>query len=163
MTDVTPGLPQLPRYVAQPEKEEADKEVWFPSWSCFCCHDSGFVRDLLVLSVIPDYNPLFDRPPVCQACPTGIDRANPDIHDLRFTRKTCVTLDKIERLNWTTSIKAQQQLIVDTKALASKMAMPGTRDRTDNDNREVQQRKQHVEAISHEEWLAASNQYLGKE
>lgn len=141
-------LPQLSRHSVQPEKETEDPEIWFPDWKCFCCHDSGVVVPILVRRVIPGYNDLFDRPPACQRCSAGESCTNPDIHDLRFNRKICNQLDKIERDGWIQTAKANQQRIIDMKALADSMAMPGIRDRTANDEREIQQRKQEVEAIN---------------
>ena len=37
------------------------------------------------------------------------------------------------------------------------------RARTANDDREVQQRKEEIESISHEQWLAMTNDYLGSD
>jgi len=39
--------------------------------------------------------------------------------------------------------------------------MPEQASALQNDEREVRQRKQEIEAISHEKWLAMSNEYLG--
>lgn len=163
MKPIDDELPTFARHPAQPEKESEDAEIWFPSWKCFCCHDSGLVSPPLVRLVIPDYDNLRDRPPVCQRCPLGDSRINPDIHDLRFTRKICDRLDRFERHDWTETVKTKQKRIVELKQLADKLAMPGSRDRTPNDNREVQQRKQEVEAISHEQWLDMATQSGGEE
>jgi|GEM_PF-2757033 hypothetical protein len=40
------------------------------------------------------------------------------------------------------------------------LLMPGSGERTENDNREVQQRKQEIEQMSHEEWIKMSNRHL---
>jgi len=37
----------------RPECEpDYDRQLWQPSWDCFCCHDTGFVIDKLAGYVI---------------------------------------------------------------------------------------------------------------
>lgn len=160
MKPTSDDLPTFGRYPALPEKEQTeDAEIWFPSWKCFCCHDSGLVSPPLVRLIIPDYDNLRDRSPVCQRCPVGETRINPNIHDLRFTRKICDRLDRFERDDWTETVKTRQNRIVELKELTDKLAMPGSRDRTENDNREVQLRKEEIESITPEQWLVMADQY----
>ena len=35
---------------------EADKGIFFPSWDCFCCSDSGTVTPLNLIRVCPGYH-----------------------------------------------------------------------------------------------------------
>ena len=59
-------FPQLSRETTRPE-EQKEKEIWQPSWKCFCCQDTGIVNPHLVRLVIPDYSYNHDRLPICQA------------------------------------------------------------------------------------------------
>lgn len=77
---------------------------------------------------------------------------------MRLTAAICQELDRISREDWRQST---QQKFVNLKALSQKMSMSGSRDRTENDNREVAQRKAEVEAISPEQWAAIRGAYLG--
>ena len=158
------SLPKLPREPIRPEKEpDVDNDIWLPEWKCFCCHDYGRVSPHLASLVIPDYDHWKDKPPACQRCSKGSDKVGSFEYDQRFNRSICNELDKIERDNWTQTIKSQQKHILDLKKLALSRTMPGAGERTANDEREIRQRKQEIEAISHEKWLAMSNEYLGKE
>lgn len=69
------NFPQLPREPIRPEmeKSEAEKELWQPSWRCFCCQDTGKVQLHLIKLVIPDYDDYRDKSVVCQNphCETG--------------------------------------------------------------------------------------------
>ncbi|MFK0730438.1 MAG: hypothetical protein ACIWVG_04585 [Gloeotrichia echinulata HAB0833] len=156
------NLPELPSQpVRDEDKPGYQKEIWQPTWHCFCCQDSGIVRSHLAKMVIPTFD--FDRDllPICQApgCNAGGRwlRLQGNI-DMRLTATICQELDRISREDWRKSIRRQ----VDIRALAQKLAMSGTKQRTENDNREVQQRKAEIEAITHEEWIAMKNAYLGQ-
>lgn len=58
---MTEELPKFERLPILPKKEEQDKEIWQPSWNCFCCQDTGQIQAHLVRLIIPDYNPNRDR------------------------------------------------------------------------------------------------------
>lgn len=83
----------------------------------------------------------------------GRDFLGSENHDQRFNRSICSELDKIERDNWTQTVRSKQKHILELKKLALNRGMPGSRDRTANSEREVQQRKQEIEATSHEKWM----------
>lgn len=155
-------LPELPpepiRYEDQPGYE---KEIWQPSWKCFCCQDTGQVQAHLVRLVIPKYDAKRDRIPICQApgCSAGanwLHLGNNNI-DMRLTAAICQELDRINRKDWQ---QTTERIFINLKTLSKKLAMPGSRDRTENDNREVQQRKAEIEAISHEQWIAQGQKYF---
>jgi hypothetical protein len=138
-------LPILPRAsVAPPESD--DPEVWQPSWRCFCCHDSGWVRHPNL--VIPDYEYNQDKNIVCQSpkckasenllsSPLIID--NPESFDFRFTPRICQEIDQIVREDFRKSAQsrqasiAQQKLIKSSNSLAQKMNLR-SRDRTNEEN-----------------------------
>ncbi|MDM3846071.1 MAG: hypothetical protein PT116_13740 [Aphanizomenon gracile PMC638.10] len=75
---------------------------------------------------------------------------------MRFSSLVCQKLDLIERQNWHNTVQRQ----VDICTLTKTMAMPGVPDRTENDNREAEQRKKEAENF---DWAAASTAYLGSE
>lgn len=156
------NLPQLPPEPMRPEEENPEgKEIFHPTWQCFCCQDTGKVQPHLVRYVIPAYNYDRDRLPVCQA-PDCLASAN-YLHlqgciDMRLTAEICQELDRISREDWR---QTQKRQFINIKALAKKVAMPGSGERTDNDNREVQLQKAEIEAITHEQWMAMSNAYSG--
>ncbi|WP_051470206.1 hypothetical protein [Fischerella sp. PCC 9605] len=97
-------LPQLPPEPIRREDEPGyEKEIWQPSWNCFCCQDTGKVQPNLVRLVIPEYDYDRDRIPVCQA--PGCSAGTSYLHlegciDMRLRAAICQELDRIERENW---------------------------------------------------------------
>lgn len=152
-----------------PEKEaEVETEIWQPNWNCFCCHDSGIIAPHLASMIIDGYNFDKDKLPRCVApgCRSGSQYDSDALRqsvDYQVDALTCQQLASIERDDWIQITKTKQKRIVELKQLTDKLAMPGSRDRTPNDDREVQQRKQNIVAISHEEWLEIANQHSGGE
>ena len=140
------SLPKLPRQPIRPDKESSvDAEIWYPDWRCFCCHDTGIVRPRLVELVIPDFNYDKDLHPACYRCDAGSVYTNCEAYDQRFNRGICGELDRIERENWTATVKERQQRILETKLLAQAMSMR-SRDRMSAEEVKVQQR--HEEACN---------------
>ncbi len=76
---------------------------------------------------------------------------------MRLTAAICQELDQINREDWR---QTQVQKLIDFKALSQKLAMPGSRERTENENREIQQQKAEIEAITHEKWIAQGQKYF---
>ncbi|MBD2199980.1 MULTISPECIES: hypothetical protein [Calothrix] len=160
MIDDLPQLEPLPVIEPQPEEE---REVFYPRWHCFCCQDSGLVRSMLVKLVMPNYDDNRDKWVACQNLSynkfnqrwSGVPLHN---FDTRFLPTICQKLDLKNREDWRKTVQHQ----VDIRALSLKLAMSGTKERTENDQREVQQRKTEVEAISHEHWMAMNDAYLGE-
>jgi hypothetical protein len=105
------SLPKLNRQPIRPEMETdaEDKEVWKPTWRCFCCQDTGTVRPLLASLVIPDYDFSRDLSVVCQnpRCIAGTDYRSNDNYDQRFTAGICSELDKINREDWRRKVESQ--------------------------------------------------------
>ncbi len=162
------NFPELPRLPMPFEVEEQEKEIWQPSWKCFCCKDTGTVHPHLAEKIIPDYNPDRDRIPICQLSPACV-RKSPcnsqlakENFDMRFTQAICQQLDMFERTAWrlTTERKA-----INIQALADKMTMPkveyadGRKERNANDEREIQQHKAEIEAIPPSDWLKMADEY----
>ena len=103
------GLPRFDRELMRPEEIEAretGKQIWFPTWKCFCCHDTGFVNSRLVKLVIPNYNHDEDKLPICQnlSCDQHQQYSSSTIIssslDWRFGDEICQKLDAIEREEW---------------------------------------------------------------
>ena len=159
-------MKKLPRNPMHPEKEsDAEVEIWQPTWKCFCCHDSGIVVSHLAATVIEGFNSNRDKLPRCQnpGCKSGSHWDSDNIThcvDYRLTSGICLQLDAAEREAWRETLLMQRQhlkarlneLKEQEQKLAQKMKMPGVRDRTEDDNREV--------AIRHEEILNADPQFL---
>lgn len=105
-------FPKLERLLLRPELEEQDREVWRPTWHCFCCEDTGYVRDVLIKLVIPDYNSDKDRNVACRNCDRVFLYAQAiiDSLDWRFTPDICARLDSIYRDNWMQTVEKQSQL-----------------------------------------------------
>lgn len=105
-------FPKLERLLKRPELEKQPKEVWRPTWHCFCCEDTGYVRDVLIKLVIPDYNSDKDRNVACRNCDRVLIYAQAIIESLdwRFTPDICARLDRIYRDNWMQTIEKQSQL-----------------------------------------------------
>ncbi len=158
MIDDLPQLEPLPVIEPQPEEET---EVFYPRWHCFCCQDSGLVRTGLLRQVMPNYDDNRDKWVACQNL--GCNKFNQrwsgvplENFDTRFLPAICQKLDLKSREDWRNTVQHQ----VDIGALAMKLAMPGTKERTENDHREVQQRLVEVEAMSHEQRMVMKDAYL---
>ena len=144
-------LPRLPRAIMRREDEPGyEKEFWQPPWNCFCCHDLGLVQSHLAAMVILGFNSNHDKLPRCQnrGCSAGErydSSALSGCIDYRFSPEICQKLDTAERQAWQETVlmhcqQFQAQLNEFTEQqhkLAQKMKMPGARDRTVNENREV--------------------------
>ena len=86
--------------------------IFPPTWHCFCCEDTGYVRDVLIKLVIPDYDTDKDRNVACQNCQrvSIYAQAIIDSLDWRFTPDLCSELDRLEREDWARTVEKQSQL-----------------------------------------------------
>ncbi|MBH8564447.1 hypothetical protein I8748_20055 [Nostoc sp. CENA67] len=165
-------IEDFPQFEALPVRPEeiGDKEIWQPSWKCFCCQDTGKVQNHLVKLVIPDYDYDRDRLPICQLCGEGdklYHLTEFGVIDTRFETLLCKKLDTLARKEWSKATQEQfaiakkkVQLATDETAKSHSLRRS---DRTHNDNREVQQRKAEIEAISSHKWEQMREEYLGVE
>lgn len=160
---------ELPKFERQPLRTEkelgADSEIFFPSWHCFCCEDSGRISPTLAKLVIPSYDDWHDKPVACQRCDAIDCRAgeHSDQYDQRFTREICDQLAEYERKNWMQTVKAQQRRLNINRlseSLGKSLEMPGTRGGTD-EQREA--RKAAIGATEHKDLVRKANEYLGVE
>ncbi|MBD2245163.1 hypothetical protein [Nostoc sp. FACHB-888] len=161
-------MSELPIFERSPilPNEVEDKEIWRPGWNCFCCQDTGQIQAHLVRRIIPDYDHNRDRIPVCQGC-NKFDRHNLmeyGVLDTRFDLFLCKKLDAISRSEWKKVTekkfeKYKKQLDIATSQISKSHSLASS-DRTLNDDREVQQRKAEIEAISPEQWKAMNESYL---
>ncbi len=105
------SLPKLNRQPIRPEMETdaEDKEIWKPTWRCFCCQDTGIVRPLLASLVIPEYDFARDLSVVCQnpRCSAGSDYRSNENYDQRFTAGICSELDRLNREDWRRTVESQ--------------------------------------------------------
>lgn len=158
-------LPKFERSPVDPRKEEEDKEIWQPSWKCFCCHDTGKIYPTLVRLVIADYDYDKDKIPICQNCNAGSNWMHlQSMIDTRIDFKICRHLDKFERENWKRTTQQQFEIVkkrIDlvTNEIAQAHSLTSA-NRTSNDEREVQLRLAEIENISSEQWEAMNKEYL---
>ena len=168
-------LPQLPRVLMRKEDEPGyEKELWQPTWNCFCCHDFGVVQSHLAAMVIIGFNSKCDQLPRCQnyGCSAG-ERYDTNTLagciDYRFSPEICQKLDAAEREAWLKTLLTQRQhlkalfneLKEQQQKLAQKMKMPGTSERTEDDNREVARRHEEILNTDPLQLAAAAQEYLG--
>ncbi|MCP6761954.1 MAG: hypothetical protein NHB32_25110 [Fischerella sp. CENA71] len=159
-------LPIIEPLPIRPEELKKDKEIWQPKWQCFCCQDTGKVRSHLVRLVMPNYNSERDRFPICQNCNLGHDWIHLEgNYDNRLTPDICRKLDSYAREDWHKTVQLQfevrrKQIELVTKEISQSHSLRKS-DRTDNDNREVQQQKAEIEATSPQSWTAMRKAYLG--
>jgi len=162
---MTDNLPQFERLPINPKNEAEDKEIWQPSWKCFCCHDTGRIYPTLVRLVIANYDYDKDKIPICQNCNAGSNWMHLQLMiDTRIDFKICRHLDKFERENWKRTTQQQFEIIkkrvsLVTNEIAQAHSLTSA-NRTPNDDREVVQRKAEIEAISPEQWKEMKNDYL---
>lgn len=144
MIDPLPQLP--PSRFNRATNGDGDKEIWKPSWNCFCCQDTGIIQTNLIRLVIPKYDYNRDRIPVCQRlkCYEGSKWMHlKDNLDMRLTAAICDELDRISREDWNNTVS---QKFFNIQELAKKKSMPNQiYRRTENDEREVQLRKQQAQ------------------
>lgn len=105
-------FPKLERLLLRPELEEQPKEVWRPTWHCFCCQDTGYVGNSLIRLVIPDYDANKDRSVACRNCDkvTVYAELVQNSLDWRFTPSLCAELDRIYRDDWARTVEQQSEL-----------------------------------------------------
>lgn len=164
------NLPELPREPIRDEDQSGyEKQIWSPSWRCFCCQDTGRVHPHLVKLVIPDYDFITDRIPICQKskCNFGVKwlHLGGENIDMRLNADICHELDKFSREDWKRTTQQQfekyrKRIENSFNQIAVKHSLTSYK-RTSNDNREVQQRKAEVEAISSKQWAEMKAAYLG--
>ncbi|MEH2252308.1 hypothetical protein [Nostoc sp.] len=158
-------LPKFERSPVNPRNEEEDKEIWQPSWKCFCCHDTGRIYPTLVRLVITDYDYDKDKIPICQNCNAGSNWMHLQLMiDTRIDFKICRHLDKFERENWKRTTQQQFEIVkkqvgLVTNKIAQAHSLTSA-NRTQNDDCEVQQRKAEIEAITPEQWEGMNKSYL---
>lgn len=119
------NVEKLPRSPMRREDEPGyEKEIWQPSWQCFCCHDTGIINAHLATLVIDGYDSSRDKFPRCvnPGCRAGShwdSEAQTKCVDYRINAATCQQLDLLERNAWRKTVQAQSQRIQETtKALA---------------------------------------------
>jgi len=168
-------MKKLPRTPMRPEKEsDAEIEIWQPTWKCFCCHDSGIVVSHLAAMIIEGFDFKRDKLPRCQnpGCNSGCHWDSDNIThcvDYRLTPGICQELDATEREAWRETLLMQHrnlkarlnQLKEQEQKLTQKMKMPGTCDRTANDNREAAIRHEEIKNADPNKLVSAAHKFLG--
>jgi len=96
-------FPSIEPLAVRPEQLEP-KQIWQPSWQCFCCQDTGKIQPYLVHRVMPAFNWQRDRIPLCQNCRLYRDWLHLEgTVDTRFEPNICKRLDEIAREDWRTT------------------------------------------------------------
>jgi hypothetical protein len=159
------NIEKLPRAPMRREDESGyEKEIWQPSWNCFCCHDTGIIVSHLAALVIDGYNSNRDKLPRCvnPGCKPRSDwdsEALTHCVDYRISAVTCQKLDAIERENWRQTVRQKQ---INIRALAQKMNLR-KRDRTPIEETEAQRQHEEVCNANPEKLRAMAQAYLGSE
>ena len=145
------NFPKLERLLLRPELEEQPKQVWRPTWHCFCCEDTGYVKDVLIKLVIPDYDSDKDRNVACRNC----ERVSiysleiSDSLDWRFSSSLCARLDLIHRDNWAKTVQKQSELRKQTHLLVDDLAQSKSiRLRRRTPSEEMSARRKHQDIIN---------------
>jgi len=116
-----------------------DKEIWKPRWTCFCCHDSGFItRSELV---IDDADPN-DPDPLCNrnGCGAASGYRNLGLDD-RIPSEVCQQIHEWEIQSWAETSRQKWLQVKDKIDSLSQGS-----NRTDNDSREIKIRKENAQA-----------------
>jgi hypothetical protein len=139
---------KLPRARTRHEDEpEFEKEIWQPSWQCFCCHDSGIVQPHLTAIAIDGYDYNQDKLPRCQnpGCRAGShwdSESVADSVDYRLSPAICQELDSIERESWRQTTKNQAAFIQKRIQETARKMNLRQRDRTSTEEMAALQRHQ---------------------
>lgn len=139
-------LPKISPLVVRAEDEPGyQKEIWQPTWNCFCCQDTGIVRPHLARLVIDGYDWNIHKLPACRnsKCNAATKFSDPVamMTDSRLTATICQQLDQLSREDWkqTTQLKHETlQKLADSKSLR-------TRERTSEEEEIAKERKRVVE------------------
>jgi len=159
------NIEKLPRIPMRREDEPRyEKEIWQPSWNCFCCHDTGIINQYLAALAIDEYDSNSDKFPRCvnPGCKAGDhwdSEALTGCVDYRINAATCQKLDAIEREDWRQTVRQKQ---INIQALAQKMSLR-RRERTPIEEMEAQQRHQEMCNTAPSELRAMAQAYLGNE
>ncbi|MBD1836659.1 hypothetical protein [Coleofasciculus sp. FACHB-501] len=138
-------LPKLPRQPTREKQIVGDKEIWHPSWRCFCCNDNGHLPLPHIVLVIPDYSIAEDKPVLCQnpGCEAGLEIARSDragSFDFRFAAVVCQKIDAIMRQGWKQTNQEQFDRISKKIAQVTGAKSLRTRDRSPTEEMISQQR-----------------------
>lgn len=101
---------KFPKLDPLPIEADPRKENLFPTWKCFCCHDTGLVVSHLVKRVIEGYDSHTHKPVICSNCDASekfesVLEDYPDTFDLRFNAEVCNRLSCVERTNWLRTVE----------------------------------------------------------
>lgn len=159
------NIEKLPRVPMRREDEPGyEKEIWQPSWNCFCCHDTGIINQHLAVMVIDGYDSNRDKFPRCvnPGCKAGDhwdSEALTGCVDYRINAATCQKLDAIEREGWRQTVRQKQ---INIQALATMMSLR-KRERTSIEEMEAQRRHEEACNADPSELIAMAQTYLGSD
>jgi len=120
-------LPKINPLVTRQEDEPGfEREIWQPTWNCFCCQDTGIVRPYLAELVIDGYNWNIHKLPACMnpkcKCVSTLGEAMSRMLDCRLSTAICEQLDQFAREDWKTTIEFKHEILqqlADSKSLRS--------------------------------------------
>ena len=103
-----------PAYLRSESEPEYQKIAWRPTWKCFCCQDSGYVRLHLIKTVIDNYDPSTQKLVKCNSSVCiyefGEKLLASQTLDNRFPTFICDRFDLEERQTWREWSKEQYKL-----------------------------------------------------
>jgi len=143
------SIPKLQR-LRHPKVIQQEKQIYQPSWDCHCCRDSGLI--VWPDKVIDGYHELEDLPVLCNrpGCSAASQWRGMGL-DERISPEVCQLLHDLSVEDWKVTVKLQwsraKQIAEQIHHLAQiKSLRPEGCERTDNDEREIQIRKENVQA-----------------
>lgn len=153
-------LPRLP--MRREDEPDYEKQIWQPSWRCYCCHDTGIITSHLATLVINGYNPKHDKLPRCinPGCDAGSEWdscALENCIDYRLDAKICQKLDALERESWRQAVEFRRSQIAN---VAQKFNLR-MRDRSRQEEMEAQRRHEDACNVDPEKLQGLVRKYLG--
>ncbi|MFM6207161.1 hypothetical protein, partial [Planktothrix sp.] len=137
-----------------PKVVQQEQTIYQPSWQCYCCRESGLI--IWPYKVIEGYQEIGDLPLLCNrpGCSAASHLRQMGL-DERVSPEICQLLHDFSVEDWKVTVKLQwsraKQIAEQIHHLAqTKSLRPEGCDRTENDEREIQIRKENAQA-----WLDA--------
>jgi len=137
-----------------PKVVQQEQQIYQPSWQCHCCRDSGLI--IWPDKVIEGYQEMEDLPVLCNrpGCSAASHLRQMGL-DERVSPEICQLLHDFSVEDWKVTVKLQwnraKQIAEQIAILSQKKSLrPEGCERNDNDEREIQIRKENAQA-----WLDA--------
>lgn len=123
---------------------EGDREIWQPTWKCYCCLDTGIVDSYFITQIIPDHKSV-DPLVACRRldCEAGNKYRFSELCDTRFKPEWCEEFHQEGKNNWDKYIPEQLKLHEEVRQLTTEKNLR-SRPRTDEENILAQRKHEEV-------------------